>query len=100
MYNLTYSRYMTYTPFRCSKRHYQERHRRAFGWGSGIEGIRRSKKLKRSRRALTPEVEQQILDTTLKTRPANATHWSSGYWAQSWGVSPPARTKVVPVVLK
>jgi transposase len=42
----------------------------------GINCIRQSKKRKRSRRVLTPEVEQRILDTTLKTRPANATHWS------------------------
>ena len=53
----------------------------------GIEGIRRSKKRKRSRRALTPEVEQKILDTTLKTRPANATHWSVRVLAAKLGVS-------------
>src|ERR1700690_2910875 len=53
----------------------------------GIEGIRRSKKRKRSRRALTPEVEQKILDTTLKTRPANATHWSVRVLATKLGVS-------------
>ena len=53
----------------------------------GIEGIRKSKKRKRSRRALTPEVEQKILDTTLKTRPANATHWSVRVLAAKLGVS-------------
>src|SRR5580692_1863569 len=53
----------------------------------GIEGIRQSKKRKRSRRALTPEVEQKILDTTLKTRPANATHWSVRVLAAKLGVS-------------
>src|SRR5260370_6358037 len=53
----------------------------------GIEGIRKSKKRKRSRRALTPEVEQKILDTTLKTRPASATHWSVRVLAAKLGVS-------------
>ena len=53
----------------------------------GIEGIRKSKKRKRSRRALTPDVEQKILDTTLKTRPADATHWSVRVLAAKLGVS-------------
>jgi len=53
----------------------------------GIEGIRKSKTRKRSRRALTPEVEQKILDTTLKTRPADATHWSVRVLAAKLGVS-------------
>lgn len=53
----------------------------------GVEGIRRAKTRKRSRRALTPEVEQKILDTTLKTRPANATHWSVRVLAVRLGVS-------------
>lgn len=43
---------------------------------SGVEAIRRRQTRKRSRRVLTPEVEQKILDTTLKTRPPDATHWS------------------------
>jgi transposase/biotin operon repressor len=53
----------------------------------GIEGISKPKKRKRSGRALTPEVEQKILDTTLKTRPANATHWSVRVLASRLGVS-------------
>ena len=53
----------------------------------GIEGISKSKKRKRSRRALTPEVERKILDMTLKTRPANATHWSVRVLAAQLGVS-------------
>jgi len=53
----------------------------------GVEGIRKAKTRKRSRRALTPEVEQKILDTTLKTRPANATHWSVRVLAVKLGVS-------------
>src|SRR5664280_1745983 len=52
-----------------------------------INCIRQSKKRKRSCRVLTPEVEQRILDTTLKTRPANATHWSVRVLAAKLGVS-------------
>src|SRR5260370_30762228 len=43
----------------------------------GIEAIRERQKRKRSGRALTPELERKILDTTLQTRPADATHWSA-----------------------
>jgi transposase len=53
----------------------------------GIEGIRTSKQRQRSRRALTAELEQKILDLTLKTRPANATHWSVRVLAAQLGVS-------------
>lgn len=49
--------------------------RAAFERG-GIEAIRRRPKRQRPRRVLTPEWEQKILDTTLKTRPPHATHWS------------------------
>lgn len=42
----------------------------------GVDAVRRRHPCKRSRRVLTPELEQRILDTTLKTRPPNATHWS------------------------
>ena len=39
-----------------------------------VTGIRRRK---RSPKVLTPELEQRILDTTLKTRPGDgSTHWS------------------------
>ena len=41
---------------------------------AAITGIRRRK---RSARVLTPELEQRILDATLKTRPGDgSTHWS------------------------
>jgi DNA-binding CsgD family transcriptional regulator len=41
---------------------------------SAVTGIRRRK---RSPKVLTPELEQRILDTTLKTRPGDGgTHWS------------------------
>ena len=60
--------------------------RKAFA-EDGIEGIRQSKKRKRSGRTLTADLEQQILDMTLKTRPANATHWSVRVLAAQLGVS-------------
>jgi len=53
----------------------------------GIAAIRESQRRKRSRRALTPELEQKILDTTLQTRPADATHWSVRVLAGKLGVS-------------
>lgn len=41
---------------------------------AGVTGVRRRK---RSPRVLTPELEQRILETTLKTRPGDgSTHWS------------------------
>jgi transposase len=53
----------------------------------GIDAIRERQERKRSGRALTPELEQRILDTTLKTRPADATHWSVRVLAAKLGVS-------------
>lgn len=53
----------------------------------GVEAIRRRQKRKRSRRVLTPELEQKILDTTLKTKPPNATHWSVRTLASHLGVT-------------
>jgi transposase len=52
----------------------------------GIEAIRERQKRKRSGRALTPELERKILDTTLQTRPADATHWSVRVLAAKLGV--------------
>src|SRR5438270_5347428 len=49
--------------------------RAAFGRG-GFEALRQPQKRKRSRRVLTAELEQKILDTTMKTRPPDDTHWS------------------------
>jgi transposase len=60
--------------------------RAAFRRG-GVEAIRQKQKRKRSRRILTPVMEQKILDTTLKTRPPNATHWSVRTLARHLGVS-------------
>ena len=43
----------------------------------GIEAVTGVRRRKRSPKVLTPELEQQILDATLKTRPGDGgTHWS------------------------
>src|SRR5579863_341591 len=53
----------------------------------GIEAIQKDPKRKRSRRVLNKELEQRILDTTLKTKPPDGTHWSVRGMAQRLGVS-------------
>jgi len=53
----------------------------------GIDALRGPRKRKRSRPRLTAELEQRILDTTLKTRPPAATHWSVRVLAQHLNVS-------------
>lgn len=53
----------------------------------GIEAIQRDRKRKRSRRVLNKELEQRILDTTLKTKPPDGTHWSVRGMARQLGVS-------------
>ena len=60
--------------------------RAAFARG-GVEAIRQRQVRTRSRRVLTAPVEQKILDTTLKTRPPDATHWSVRALARQVGVS-------------
>src|SRR5271157_1668171 len=60
--------------------------RAAFERG-GVEALRQRQKRQRSRRVLTPELEQRILDTTLKTRPPDATHWSVRTLARHLGVT-------------
>lgn len=60
--------------------------RAAFGHG-GLDALRKRQKRKRSRRVLTPELQQKILDTTLKTRPPDATHWSVRTLARHLGVT-------------
>jgi transposase/DNA-binding CsgD family transcriptional regulator len=54
---------------------------------AGLEALRQRRKRKRQRSVLTPELEQKILDTTLKTRPADATHWSVRVLARQLGIS-------------
>src|SRR5919106_1322559 len=53
----------------------------------GIAAVRAPQPRKRSRRVLTPALEQKILDTTLKARPADGTHWSVRVLARHLGVS-------------
>jgi transposase len=53
----------------------------------GLDAIQRRQSRKRSRRVRTPELEQKILDTTLKTRPPDATHWSVRRLARHLGVT-------------
>ena len=60
--------------------------RAAFRRG-GVEAIGRRQKRQRSRRVLTPELEQKILDTTWQTRPPDATHWSVRTLARHLGVT-------------
>ena len=60
--------------------------RAAFCQG-GLQALRQHQPRKRSRRVLTPELEQKILDTTLKTRPPDATPWSVRGLAQQMRVS-------------
>jgi len=60
--------------------------RAAFGRG-GLDALRQRQRRKRSRRVLTPELQQKILDTTLKTRPPDATHWSVRTLARHLGIT-------------
>jgi transposase len=53
----------------------------------GVEAIRRRQTRKRSRRVLTPELEQKILDITLQTRPPGAIQWSVRTLARHLGVT-------------
>jgi transposase len=53
----------------------------------GVDAVRQPQVRKRSRRVLTPALEQKLLDTTLKTRPPDATHWSVRALARQVGVS-------------
>ncbi len=53
----------------------------------GVEALTAKPTRKRSRRVLTPELEREILDTTLKTRSADATQWSVRTLAKQMHVS-------------
>jgi transposase len=54
----------------------------------GMRAVTDIRRRKRSRKVLTPELEQRILDTTLKTRPGDgSTHWSVRMLATHLGVS-------------
>jgi transposase len=53
----------------------------------GVEALGHRPRRQRAGRGLTPELEQRILDTTLKTRPLPGTHWSVRILAKQLGVS-------------
>jgi transposase len=53
----------------------------------GLEALGQRQKRKRRRSVLTPELEQKILHITLKTRPADGTHWSVRVLAEQLGIS-------------
>jgi hypothetical protein len=66
-------------------RRYEQEPKRELGLrGREVFGPQRRK---RSSRVLTPELQQRVLDTTLKTRPAGFTHWSARVLAAKLGVS-------------
>ena len=55
---------------------------------AGVEGLVGRPKRKRKAKVLTAELEQKILDATLKTRPADgSTHWSVRTMAKHLGIS-------------
>jgi transposase len=54
---------------------------------AGIEGIRRPQKRKKTSPILTPDLQQKIVDTTLKTKPSGETHWSVRTLARHLGIS-------------
>jgi DNA-binding CsgD family transcriptional regulator len=61
--------------------------RSAFG-NTGMAAITGIRKRKRLGKVLTPELEQRILDTTLKTRPGDGSaHWSVRMLAAHLGIS-------------
>ena len=61
------------------------RHAFAIDGVAAVTGIRQRK---RQAKVLTPELEQKILDTTLKTRPGDgSTHWSVRMLAKQLGIS-------------
>src|SRR5215207_4989575 len=54
----------------------------------GMAAVTEIRKRKRRGKVLTPDLEQRILDTTLKTRPGDgSTHWSVRMLARHLGVS-------------
>jgi len=53
----------------------------------GVEGISQPSKRKKKSPTLTPELQQKILDITLKTKPLRETHWSVRTLARHLGLS-------------
>jgi len=60
--------------------------RSAFSEG-GVAALTKRQTRRRSRPVLTGETEQKIIDATLKTRPADGTHWSVRRLAAQIGLS-------------
>jgi transposase len=60
--------------------------RLAFSQG-GVAAISQPHKRKKSSPILTPELQQKILDTTLKTKPHGESHWSVRTLARQLGIS-------------
>jgi transposase len=60
--------------------------RAAFAQG-GVEGLRQPQKRKRRSPILTSSLQQRVLDTTLKTKPHAATHWTVRTLARHLGIS-------------
>jgi len=60
--------------------------RQAFS-ARGVEALTRRQTRRRARPTLTTDLEQRILDTTLKTRPPDGTHWSVRLLAKQLAVS-------------
>jgi len=60
--------------------------RSAFDRG-GVAALTQPRTRKRVRPVLTAETEQRVVDATLKTRPADATHWSVRRLAAELGLS-------------
>lgn len=54
---------------------------------TGVAALTARQKRKRARPVLTAETEQKVLNATLKTRPADATHWSVRRLAAHLGLS-------------
>jgi len=55
--------------------------------GGGLDALRRPQKRRRMRPVLSKDLEQKILETTLKTRPPDGTHWSVRVLARQLRVS-------------
>ena len=53
----------------------------------GVEALRHDQPRQRSRRRVTPELEQRVLDLTLHSRPADATPWSTRRLARELGMA-------------
>src|SRR2546428_3510511 len=60
----------------------------------GLEGIVHDATRSGRRKALSPELVQQVVWATLNTRPEAATHWSIRQMAKAQGISPAAVQRI------